>query len=114
MAKKVAGETTLKVGARSVRLRLEIGAQMDLEDYFGSGLIRVAIERLPQLKLRDLTVAYVGMTGGEISDTEQFEKGAADVRKAGMMQTLEALQTCIQNTLVSDEEGKEAGPAPKK
>jgi len=63
MAKKICGETSLKVDARTVRLRLDIGTMMDLEDHFDMGLVSFLSVRLPEFRLEGLGSALPGDDG---------------------------------------------------
>lgn len=74
MARKICGESRLTVGARTVRLRLDIGTMMDLEDHFGMGLVPFLAERLPEFRIKDLAVLFAAMTGGDFTD-ERVQTG---------------------------------------
>ncbi|UTW56190.1 hypothetical protein [Kordiimonas sp. SCSIO 12610] len=112
MAKKIAGEGRLKVGARSMRLRLDIGTMMDLEDHFEMGLVPFLNERLPEFRLGDVAVLYMAMTskGDETPDfgsAELRRAAAADVIKAGLNEAATAIAACLTNTLMPQEGAKQ-------
>jgi hypothetical protein len=107
MAKKIAGEGRLKVGARSVRLRLDIGTMMELEDYFEMGLVPFLNERLPEFRLGDVAVLYMAMTIGDgeipdFSDTDLRRMAAADIIKAGLNEAATAIAACLKATLMPE------------
>lgn len=76
MARKVCGEASLKVGARTVRLRLDIGTMMDLEDHFGMGLVPFLSVRLPEFRLKDMAVLFLAMTGDDFGDDTACRQAA--------------------------------------
>ena len=99
MAKRISGEASLKVGARSVRLRLDIGTMMDLEDYFDMGLVPFLSERLPELRLKDMAVLYAAMTGGDFTDAEIQKKAGATIIRVGLMVATQSISKCLEHTL---------------
>jgi len=99
MVQRLSGETSLKVGARTVRLRLHIGAMMDLEDYFNMGLIPFLSERLPEFRLKDMAVLYLAMTGKDFTDEALHVGAASDLVKAGLKEATIAIAGCLQETL---------------
>lgn len=111
MARKISGEASLKVGARTVRLRLDIGTMMDVEDHFGMGLVPFLSTRLPEFRLRDMAVLYLAMTGGDFGDDDARRRAAETIVKAGLKQAAEAISACLEATLVpgAGESTKRAG-----
>jgi len=99
MARKISGETSLKVGARTVRLRLDIGAMMDLEDYFDMGLVPFLSERLPEFRLGDMAALYAAMTGLDFTDDTARKKAGATIMKIGLMRAATAISACLEQTL---------------
>jgi len=99
MARKVSGESTLKVGARTVRLRLDIGTMIDLEDHLGVGLVPFLAERLPEGRLGDMAMLYLAMTGGDFTDQAAVKKAAEVLVKAGLTDAAEAIAACLEATL---------------
>lgn len=99
MAKKICGEASLKVGARTVRLRLDIGTMMDLEDYFQMGLVPFLAERFPEFRLKDMAVLYMAMTKGDFTNDALQKQAAETVVRAGLAETATALSTCLEATL---------------
>ncbi len=99
MARKVCGESRLKVGARMVRLRLDIGTMMDLEDHFNMGLVPFLSERFPQFRLRDMAVLYSAMTGGDFGDENSRKRAAETLVKAGLADAAMAISACLEATL---------------
>jgi hypothetical protein len=67
MAKTICGEASLKVGARTVRLRLDIGTMMDLEDHLGMGLVPFLAERFQEFRIKDVAAFYAAMTGTDFT-----------------------------------------------
>ncbi len=119
MAKKIAGEGRLKVGARSVRLRLDIGTMMELEDYFEMGLVPFLNERLPEFRLGDVAVLYMAMTIGDgeipdFTDTDLRRMAAADIIKAGLNEAATAIAACLKATLMPESKEGHKRPAPPK
>ncbi len=102
MAKKICGEASLKVGARTVRLRLDIGTMIDLEDYFGMGLIPFLTNRLPEFRLKDMAALYIAMTGGDLGDETAQRKGAEMVIKAGLTEAATSISACLEMVLNPD------------
>jgi hypothetical protein len=105
MVKKIAGEGRLKVGGRTVRMRLDIGTMMELEDYFEMGLVPFLNERLPEFRLADVAVLYMAMTSADddlpdFYDPELRRCAAADLIKAGLTEAATAIAECLQNTLM--------------
>ncbi len=99
MAKKIAGEASLKVGARNIRLRLTIGTMMDLEDYFEMGLVPFLTERLPQFRLNDMAALFAAMTGEDFTDEAKRRKAAEVIVKAGLQEAAQAISVCLETTL---------------
>ncbi|NVJ71375.1 MAG: gene transfer agent family protein [Alphaproteobacteria bacterium] len=99
MAKKICGEASLKVGARTVRLRLDIGTMMDLEDHFGMGLVPFLSTRLPEFRLKDMAVLYLAMTGGDFGDDDACRKAAETLVNAGLAEVATAISSCFEATL---------------
>jgi Phage tail tube protein, GTA-gp10 len=104
MARKICGESRLKVGARTVRLRLDIGTMMDLEDHFNMGLVPFLAERLPQFRLKDLAVLYLAMTGGDFGDEIQCQKAGETLIRAGLAEAAKAISDCFEATLAPQPE----------
>ncbi len=99
MARKICGEASLKVGARTMRLRLDIGTMMDLEDYFGMGLVPFLSGRFPEFRLKDMAVLYLAMTKGDFTDEMAHKKAAEQLVKAGLSEAVTAISTCLEATL---------------
>ncbi|WP_417462857.1 GTA-gp10 family protein [Kordiimonas sp.] len=106
MARKIAGETSLKVGARTVRLRLDIGTMMDLEDHFGMGLIPFLTHRLQEFRLCDMAALFLAMTGGDFTDGAARKRAGETLLKAGLAEAATAISRCIEATLAPQEPGK--------
>ena len=102
MARKICGEASLRVGARSVRLRLDIGTMMDLEDHFGMGLVPFLSERLPEFRLKDMAALYLAMTGGDFSEKAAQEKAVETLVRAGLADAATAISSCLEATLAPD------------
>ncbi|WP_417459228.1 GTA-gp10 family protein [Kordiimonas sp.] len=111
MARKIAGETSLQVGARTVRLRLDIGTMMDLEDHFGMGLIPFLTERLQQFRLSDMAALYLAMTGGDFTDEAARKRAGQALLKAGLGEAATAISRCLEATLAPQEPGKPKPPS---
>ncbi len=109
MAKKLCGEASLRVGARTVRLRLDIGTMMDLEDHFGMGLVPFLSTRLPEFRLKDMAALYLAMTGGDFGDDAACRKAAEKLVLAGLAEAASAISSCLEATLRPD---KEQGEGP--
>lgn len=114
MAKIISGETSLMVGRRRRRLRLDIGTMMDLEDHFGMGLVPFLTERFPQFRLKDLAVLYLAMTGGDFSDEATVKRAGASVVKAGIAEAATAISKCLETTLSPSSKDAPEGPVPGK
>jgi len=99
MAKKICGEASLKVGARTQRLRLDIGTMMDLEDHFGMGLVPFLAERFPEFRLKDMAVLYIAMTKGDFTDSAEQKKAAETIVRAGLTEVATAVSSCLELTL---------------
>lgn len=99
MARKICGEASLKVGARTQRLRLDIGTMMDLEDHFGMGLVPFLSERLPEFRLQDMAALYAAMTGADFTDADVRRKAGEKLVQVGLMQAAEAISACLERTL---------------
>jgi len=106
MARKLSGEGRLKVGARNVRLRLDIGTMMDLEDYFEMGLVPFLIERFPQFRLKDIAVLFLAMTGGDFGDETEQKKAGAALVKVGLAEAVTAISNCLEATLNPEKDTK--------
>lgn len=102
MARKICGESGLKVGARTVRLRLDIGTMMDLEDYFGMGLVPFLAERLPEFRLKDMAALYLAMTGGDFTDEAARRKAGEALVRAGLAEAATAISNCFEATLAPE------------
>ncbi|WP_286828742.1 MULTISPECIES: GTA-gp10 family protein [Kordiimonas] len=102
MAKKICGEASLRVGARTVRLRLDIGTMMDLEDHFGMGLVPFLSTRLPEFRLKDMAALYLAMTGGDFGDDAACRKAAEKLVQAGLADGATAISSCLEATLQPD------------
>jgi len=109
MAKKICGESSFKVGARTVRLRLDIGTMMDLEDHFGMGLVPFLTERLPEFRLKDMAALYLAMTGGDFTDGEARKKAGETLVRAGLSEAATAISSCFETTLAPESQAKNAG-----
>lgn len=115
MARKIFGEASLKVGARTMRLRLDIGTMMDLEDHFGMGLVPFLSNRFPEFRLKDMAVLYLAMTKGDFSDETACRKAAETIVKAGLTEAATAISNCLEQTLVPEHGGtKTEGSKPGK
>jgi len=112
MAKKICGESSLKVGARTVRLRLDIGTMMDLEDHFGMGLVPFLAERLPEFRLKDMTALYLAMTGGDFTDEAARKKAGEALVRAGLAEAATAISNCFEATLAPDVSPKKVANNP--
>ena len=99
MAYAASGEVSLQVGANTVRLRLDIGTMMDLEDYFGMGLVPFLTDRLPEFRLSDLTALYLAMTGGDFTNTDARRRAGGDLVEAGLSTSANAIAACLSGTL---------------
>lgn len=99
MARKICGEASLKTGARSVRLRLDIGTMMDLEDYFDMGLVPFLSNRLPEFRLNDMAALYAAMTGADFTDGDVRKKAGEKLMQVGLMEAAKAISTCLERTL---------------
>lgn len=114
MARKLCGESRLKVGTRTVRLRLDIGTMMDLEDHFGMGLVPYLATRMPEFRLKDMAALYLAMTGGDFGDDEAIKQAAETLIRAGLQESAEAISTCFEATLAPPEKdvrpGKDDAP----
>jgi len=106
MARKICGESSLKVGARTVRLRLDIGTMMDLEDHFGMGLVPFLAERLPEFRLKDLAALYLAMTGGDFTDEAACRKAGETLVRAGLSEVATAISNCFEATLAPEPESQ--------
>lgn len=109
MAKKICGEASLKVGQRTVRLRLDIGTMMDLEDHFGTGLVLFLSERLPEFRLKDMADLYLAMTGGDFTDENARKKAGDTLLRAGLEEAAKAISACLEATL-SPGDGEDPAP----
>ncbi|TNE60822.1 MAG: hypothetical protein EP335_17435 [Alphaproteobacteria bacterium] len=110
MARKLSGETALKVGARTVRLRLDIGTMIDLEDHLGMGLVPFLAERLPEGRLADMALLYLAMTGGDFTDRAAVKKAAETIVKAGIVPAAEAIAGCLETSLTPPESARALAP----
>lgn len=108
MAKAVSGETSLLVGNRRQRLRLDIGTMMDLEDHFEMGLVPFLSRRLPEFRLKDMAILYLAMTGKDFSDQKKQRRAAQILVDAGLPAAATAISACFEATL-SPSDGA-AGP----
>ena len=99
MAYAASGEVSLQVGANTVRLRLDIGTMMDLEDYFGMGLVPFLTNRLPEFRLSDLTALYLAMTGGDFTNADARRRAGGDLVEAGLSTSANAIAACLSGTL---------------
>ena len=102
MARKIFGEASLKVGARTMRLRLDIGTMMDLEDHFCMGLVPFLSSRFPEFRLKDMAVLYLAMTKGDFSDETARRKAAETIVKTGLTEVATAISNCLEQTLVPE------------
>jgi|GEM_PF-2734492 len=109
MARKLCGEASLRVGARTVRLRLDIGTMMDLEDHFGMGLVPFLSTRFPEFRLKDMAVLYLAMTGGDFGDEAACRRAAEKLVRAGLAEAATAISSCLEATLQPDGEQLKAG-----
>lgn len=109
MARKICGESSLKVGARTVRLRLDIGTMMDLEDHFGMGLVPFLAERLPEFRLKDMAALYQAMTGGDFTDVEACKKAGELLVRAGLAEAATAISACFEATLAPEQQTQKTG-----
>lgn len=100
MAKKVAGEVSLKVEGKTVRLRLDIGTMMDLEDYFGMGLVPFLSNRFQEFRLKDLAVLYLAMTDADFSHEAGQQSAAEALVKVGLANAATAISACLERTLL--------------
>lgn len=116
MAKSICGESSLTVGKRRYRLRLDIGTMMDLEDYFSMGLVPFLSERLPEFRLKDMAVLFLAMTGKEFSDHDAVKDAGAVLVKAGLAEAAMAISNCLEATLSPEDSASAgiAGPGPGK
>lgn len=96
------------VGRRKRRLRLTIGAMMDLEDHFGMGLVPFLAQRLPEFKLKDLSTLFLAMTDADYTDPAAVRKAGEQLIKAGLADAAIAISACLQNTLSPDVSGDSA------
>lgn len=99
MAHKICGESRLTVGARTVRLRLDIGTMMDLEDHLGTGLVTFLAGRFQEFRLKDLACFYAAMIGTDFTDETVLEKAAGTLVKVGIVQAAEAISACFEAAL---------------
>lgn len=99
MAHKICGESRLALGARTVRLRLDIGTMMDLEDYLGTGLVTFLAGRFQEFRLKDLACFYAAMTGADFTDETALRKAAETLVKVGIAQAAEAISACFEAAL---------------
>lgn len=104
MAKKICGEASLKIGARTVRLRLDIGTMIDLEDYFDMGLVPFLAQRFPECRLKDIAILFVAMTKGDFTDEVTQRKAAETVIKYGLADVATAVSSCLEATLTPSDE----------
>jgi hypothetical protein len=111
MARRMMGEASLRIGARNVRLRLDIGTMMDLEDHFGMGLVPFLTTRLAEFRLSDMAALFLAMTGGDFGDAEARRKAAEKLLRAGLAESATAISQCLENTLSQPEPGKPKPPA---
>lgn len=111
MARRMMGEASLRVGARTVRLRLDIGTMMDLEDHFGMGLVPFLTTRLTEFRLSDMAALFLAMTGGDFGDAEARRKAAEKLLRAGLAESATAISQCLENTLSQPGPGKPKTPA---
>lgn len=111
MAKIDCGEASLMVGARTVRLRLDIGTMMDLEDHFDMGLVPFLATRLPEFRLKDMAALYLAMTGGDFGDEVVVKRAAQTIIRAGLSEAATAISACLEATL-SPEKGQIATNKP--
>ena len=102
MAKAISGEVSLTVGKRRVRLRLDIGTMMDLEDYFGMGLVPFLTSRLSEFRLKDMAVLYLAMTGKDFTDTDLHKAAAKSLVNNGLTEAATAISACLEATLVPE------------
>lgn len=110
MAKSVSGETSLQVGKRRQRLRLDIGTMIDLEDYFSMGLVPFLSKRLPEFRLKDLAVLYLAMTGKDFSDETLQIAAVKTLVNAGLAESATAVSSCLELTLLPDSDKQETSP----
>lgn len=115
MAKLICGEASLKVGTKTVRLRLDIGSMMDLEDHFDMGLVPFLATRLPEFRLKDMAALYLAMTGGDFSEEASIKKAIQTIIKTGLAETATAISQCLESTLSPDKRptAKESRPLGK-
>ncbi|WP_262689783.1 gene transfer agent family protein [Kordiimonas aestuarii] len=106
MARRMMGEARVRIGARNVRLRLDIGTMMDLEDYFGMGLVPFLTSRLTEFRLSDMAALFLAMTGGDFGDADARRKAGEKLLKAGLAESATAISQCLENTLSAPEPGK--------
>lgn len=110
MARRMMGEARLRVGARTVRLRLDIGTMMDLEDHFGMGLVTFLTNRLTEFRLSDMAALYLAMTGGDFGDAAERRKAGEKLLRAGLTESATAISQCLENTLAPAPAGKPKAP----
>lgn len=100
MAKSISGEATLQIGKRRQRLRLDIGTMIELEDYFNMGLVPFLSTRLPEFRLKDMSVLYLAMTGKDFSDETLRASAVKTIINAGLAEVATAISTCLERTLM--------------
>ena len=111
MARRMLGEARLRIGARNVRLRLDIGTMMDLEDHFGMGLVPFLSNRLTEFRLSDMAALFLAMTGGDFGDADARRKAGEKLLQAGLAESATAISECLENTLSPRTPGKQTPPA---
>ena len=102
MAKKSSGEVTLKAGNINIRLRLDIGQMMEIEDHFDMGLVALISKRLPECRIKDIAAIFTALTGGDLSDPDEVRQSAELIMKIGLMEAAQAIGQCMQATLAPE------------
>jgi len=104
MTKKISGEVSIKLGGKSMALRLDAGTILDLEDHFDVGFIHFMENKFAELRLGDLSVLVMSMTDRDYNDRDLVKAVAGDIVDAGIVEVVTLVSKCIENTLmVSDE-----------
>ena len=101
MAKKAAGERSVKVGDKTVTLRLDIGTIMDLEDHLDQSFLEWTLNNLVRLKISDFAMLYLAMTGGDFTDKDKCREAGTMLYDNGFVQTSTAIGLVLKDIIES-------------
>ena len=102
MARPISGEANLSLGGKLIRLRLEVGTIIDLEEYFDKGITEIVAEA-SKGRIGRLSALFLAMQGKDFTDRTLLEEAGQAFRDHGIDAIASKMVECLKRSLYAKE-----------